>query len=139
MRYTVVMDEKRPTKHSSRLTVSLLIFLVLYSFFSFRKINQRLDSLNQTQTKEVRVAESNVLGATASVTVPGYTDTSGGAASSVIDASPATWWYAPTGKDPVSLTLKLSGQCQWVNLISLLSMVDKELTILFSSKVGIPG
>lgn len=102
------MDEKKPVKLFPYLKAFLIIALVLYFFTSIRRINNRLESVNQT--KEVRVGEARIKGVSASVSVPGYTDTEGGAAKSVIDGSPTTWWYGPTGKDPISLTLEFPTQ-----------------------------
>ena len=102
------MNENKPVKLFSYLKAFFLIALVSYFSISIRRINQRLDNIDKV--KEARVTEARVKGATASRSIAEYSITSGGAASSVIDGSPATWWYGPTGTEPVSLTMELSAQ-----------------------------
>ena len=102
------MEENKPVKLFPYLKAFFLIALVLYFFVGIRRINQKLDSIDQK--KEVRVSEARVKGASASRSIAEYSVTSGGSASSVIDGSPATWWYGLTGAEPVSLTMELSAE-----------------------------
>lgn len=107
--YTLcLVDENKPAKLFSYLKTFFLIASILYFFIGIRKINQKLDSIDQK--KEARVTEARVKGASASRSIAEYSITAGGSASSVIDGSPATWWYGSTGAEPVSLTMELSAE-----------------------------
>lgn len=112
----------------------LFVLFALYLTISIRQIKRQID--NAEQTRLVRVKEVKIKGGTSDKNSPGYTDAEGGSAASTIDGLPATWWYGPTGKEPVSLIFELSepvfvGE---VDIIFLKSRHSTDFTIFFEDE-----